>query len=167
MSDEVLVEESPIGGRGVFARKDFEVGETILTIDDTHAINDASLVPPEEKDHLDYLANGKIVLMQSPEVYINHSCDPNSYVKTIEEKRHILAMKDIKSGEEIVYDYAINGDYSWGAECRCGSKRCRKIVNPNFWELPVERQREYLPYLDDWFVEKYKNKVEALKMLSN
>src|SRR3989344_5601869 len=130
MSDEVLVEESPIGGRGVFARKDFEVGETILTIDDTHAINDASLVPPEEKGH-------------------------------------ILAMKDIKSGEEIVYDYAINGDYSWGAECRCGSKRCRKIVNPNFWELPVERQREYLPYLDDWFVEKYKNKVEALKMLSN
>ena len=38
---------------------------------------------------------GKVVLMQPPERYINHSCDPNSFVKTIDGVRHVLALLDI------------------------------------------------------------------------
>lgn len=159
---DVSVKESAVEGFGAFAERHFNESETVLTIDDTHVVEDVSKVEPKDKDHLDYLDQSKIVLMQSPEVYINHSCDPNTYVKTIEGKRRVLAMRDIPTGEEITYDYAINGDYKWGAECHCGSKNCRKIINPNFWELPIERQREYLPYLDDWFIEKYKNKIKAL-----
>ncbi len=120
-------------------------------------------VPKEHKEHLDFLANGRVVFMQSPEVYINHSCDPNTYVKTIDDKRNVIAIRDIAPKEEITYDYAINGDYEWGVTCRCGSKNCRGVINPNFWELPKQRQLEYLPYLDNGFIEKYKDRVEALK----
>lgn len=162
MSEEVLVKDSPIAGKGVFAAQHIPKDTRILTINDSHEIADPETVPEEHKEHLDFLANGKIILMQSPEVFINHSCDPNTYIKTTDGKRHLIAMRDILSGEEITYDYAINGDYEWGVPCNCGSVNCRKVVNPNFWELPLERQKEYAPYLDDWFVEKYKDRVRAL-----
>ncbi len=164
---EVLVKDSLIAGKGVFATQNILKDTEVLAIDDSNEVSNPETVPEEHKDHLDYLANGKIVLMQSPEVYINHSCDPNTYVKTIDGKRRVIAMRDISSGEEITYDYAINGDYEWGVPCNCGSANCRKVISPNFWDLPLERQKEYAPYLDDWFVEKYKDKVKALLKNSN
>jgi SET domain-containing protein len=163
MSEEVLVKDSLIAGKGVFAAHAISKGTSILTLDDSNEITDPETISDEHKEHLDYLANGKVVLMQSPEVYINHSCDPNAYVKTIGGKRTLIAIRNITSGEEITYDYAINGDYEWGVPCNCGSANCRKIISPNFWELPQERQFEYLPYLDNWFVEKYMDKVQALR----
>lgn len=51
--------------------------------------------------------NGKVILMKEPERSINHSCDPNTYVKTINGVRRVLAMRGIKKGEEITFDYAI------------------------------------------------------------
>lgn len=162
MNEKVLVKDSEIEGKGVFTIRDVLQGEMILAIDDSHIVNDPKSISEEDKEHMDYLADGKVILMQSPEVYINHSCDPNTYVKTFNGKRQVIAMRDIRVGEEVTYDYAINGDYSWGAECKCGALNCRGIVNPNFWELPRDRQIEYLPYLDNWFVEKYKDRVKSL-----
>ncbi|NMB57471.1 SET domain-containing protein [Candidatus Beckwithbacteria bacterium] len=43
---------------------------------------------------MDYLDN-KIVLMQAPEKYINHSCDPNVYVKTVSGLRKVYAIKKL------------------------------------------------------------------------
>jgi len=102
-------------------------------------------------------------LMQPPERYINHSCDPNSYVKTVQGVRTLLAMRQIKKGAEITYDYAINGYYETSNPCNCGAKNCRKILNCDFFQLPEALQQKYLPYLDNWFVKEFKEKVEELK----
>ena len=163
-SENVSVRTSKLHGQGVFANRSFNSGDTILLIDDTHVIQDESKVATEDKNHLDFLADEKIVLMQAPEVYINHSCDPNTYVKTIGGVRHLFAMKDISESDEITYDYAINGDFEMAAECKCGAKECRKVIN-SFWKLSKKRQLEYLPYLDDWFVEKYSDKIATLRQL--
>ena len=42
--------------------------------------------------------------------FINHCCSPNAYAKTVEIGPHtrkivIIALKDIKAGEEVMYDY--------------------------------------------------------------
>jgi len=162
MNKKVFVKDSLIEGKGVFVIQNIPKSETVLIVDDSHEVSNPETVPKEHKEHMDYLANGKIILMQSPEVYINHSCDPNTYTKTINGKRHVIAMREIRSGEEITYDYAINGDYEWGVACKCGSLNCRGVINPDFWKLPQKRQKEYLPYLDDWFIEKHKDKVQSL-----
>ena len=56
---------------------------------------------------------------------INHSCDPNCEVLGTGLKIWIYAMKDIKKGEELSYDYGFSFDKDFRQyPCRCGSKNC-------------------------------------------
>ena len=57
---------------------------------------------------------------------INHSCDPNCEVlDTSKTKIWITAMKDIKKGEELSYDYGFGFDSNYkDHKCKCGSKNC-------------------------------------------
>ena len=163
---DVIVAASQIHGRGVFATRDFAAGAIILPIDDSRVVDDEHPLRPElgEHDyHCDYLAGGKVVLMRSPERHINSSCDPNTYVKTLAGVRHVVARKVIKAGEEITYDYIIDchGGMVW--QCSCGSPRCRGTIVSSFFELPVELQLEYLPWLNEWFIAEHREQVEALR----
>lgn len=161
----VIIKKSPVQGFGVYANKNFKTGNVILIIDDTHVVTDESKLTPHQHEYdCDYLSNGKVILMQEPEKFINHSCDPNTYVKTINNLRHVLAMKDIKKGEEITYDYAINGDNDGTFKCNCGSKNCRRIYQGNFFKLPRNLQLKYLPYLDNWFIDEHQQEIKSLKV---
>ena len=167
---DVVIARSKIHGLGVFATRDFAEGEIILPIDDSRVVDDGHPLRPdlgEQSHHCDYLAGGKTVLMRSPERHINSSCDPNTYVKTINGIRHVTARRPIRSGEEITYDYIIDchGGIVW--QCSCGSLRCRGMVVSSFFELSIEWQLEYLPLLNEWFIEEHREKVEALRMMSN
>jgi SET domain-containing protein len=159
----VLVKESKIQGKGVFAAKRFHKGEEILEINDSHIVEDEATLTEEDWEYNADFFDSQIVIMQEPERCINHSCDANSYVKTINTVRKLIAIKDIAEGDEITYDCTINGDNEGTFLCNCGSKRCRKIFNGNFFKLPIELQIEYLPYLEDWFIRKYKDKIDTLK----
>jgi hypothetical protein len=162
---KVRVADSTTHGKGVFATTDFDVGDEILQIDDSHDVTrerELGLRKEEEVDYCDYLAGGKIVLMQPPERHINHSCDPNAYVKTIDGIRRVLARRRISEGEEVTYDYSINsrGDVTWN--CNCGARRCRKNVHSDYFRLPIEIECEYLPLLDEWFIEEHEKMVKEL-----
>ncbi len=162
--NNVEVRKSPIQGTGVYSLKNFIEGEIILSIDDSQVVTDPSTLSDEDNEYnCDYLDNGKVVLMKDPERSINHSCDPSTYIKTIDGIRKVIAKKNIKIGDEITFDYAINGENEGSFVCRCGSDRCRKIYNGNFFKLPIELQKEYLPFLDDWFVNKHKAELDKLK----
>lgn len=159
----VEVKNSATQGKGVFASKNFQKGDFVLTIDDSHVVADESkLTPKQHAFELDYVED-KIVIMQAPEKYINHSCDPNIFVKTENGIRNIYAMRNIPKGNEIAYDYSINGNNEGTFECHCGSKSCRKIYQGNFFKLPQSLQVTYLPYLDDWFVEKHHHEIERIR----
>jgi len=162
---KVVVRQSSINGKGVFALKDIARGELVLAIDDARLVTDESPLDASKGEleyHCDYLADGKVVLMPFPERHINHSCDPNTYVKTLLGVRYVFALRPIRAGEEVTYDYCINGfgDTLW--QCNCGSARCRKTIHSDFFHLPYELQVEYLPLLDDWYIEEYKDKVQEL-----
>ena len=154
---------SPISGLGVFAERFFGMGESIMEIDDSRIVDEAHpLGTGQESRHCDYLAGGKVVLMRPPERHINHSCDPNSYVKTISGQRLVIALRDIAEGEEITYDYCINGDGATVWLCNCGAARCRREIHSNFFHLPIDIQLEYLPLLDDWFREEKATELKSL-----
>jgi SET domain-containing protein len=55
---------------------------------------------------------------------INHSCDPNC--EAIDFRGHIwiCAMRDIKAGEELTYNYGYDFVDWWEHPCKCGSPRC-------------------------------------------
>jgi SET domain-containing protein len=58
-------------------------------------------------------------------MFINHSCDPNCMTEQDDNGRvWIIALRDIKAGEELTYDYLLyDGDDD--APCHCGSPKCR------------------------------------------
>lgn len=167
MNDEiskVKIKGSDIEGKGVFATVDMKNGEWLLDMDDSHVVEDMNSLTQYQREYeCDWLGDGKTILMKAPEKHINHSCDPNTYVKTENNIRKVIAMKDIRADEEITYDYAINGYYDSDILCRCGSKNCRGTLSPNFFKLSRERQLQYLPYLDKWFVDRFEKELSEIK----
>jgi len=161
------VRESPIDGLGLYAGCHFSANDVVLEIDDSRAVDSAHpLGADDDPRHCDYLARGHVVLMQYPERHINHSCDPNVYVRTVDGQRLVIALRDIAEGDEIAYDYCINGygDTVW--TCRCGAALCRRTIHSDFFHLPAALQREYLPLLDGWFRAERHAEIAALERTS-
>ena len=159
----VFVKTSDIQGRGVFAARNFRAGEEILEIDDSHIVKDETVLSTEDWEfNADYF-DGVVVIMQEPERCINHSCDPNTYIKTVDKVRKLFTIRDISAGDEISCDYSINSDNVGSFPCTCGAKRCRKIYVGDYFKLPTEIQIEYLPYLEEWFIKQHQDKIDALK----
>ncbi len=161
---DVAVRSSIIEGLGVFAARPLPKGAVVQVIDDSRIVDDLHpLGPGDDARHCDYLEAGNVLLMQPPERHINHSCDPNTYVKTLRGGRMVIALRDIQPGEEITYDYCINGGGDTVWTCHCGAARCRHEIHSDFFHLPVELQREYLPLLDDWFRRERSAEVERIE----
>ncbi len=164
-SDDIDLRHSPIHGSGVFAHRAFQRGDRVLPIDDSRVVGAEHPLDPERGEfdhHQDYLGDRNI-LMRKPERYINHCCEPNTFVKTLDGVRWVVAYRDIAANEEITYDYCINsyGDDEWG--CSCGHPNCRRVHNTDFFKLPEEKLVEYLPLLDDWFGEWKGDAVSELR----
>jgi uncharacterized protein len=123
---------SRIAGTGCFATKDIKKGETIgdytgEIIDEAEA---SRRYDEAEKFYLFTLGDGRYIdgaTDENPIKYINHSCDGNSESDQEGDRVYIYALRDIKCGEEITYDYNLQTDpedddpYT----CHCGAKNCR------------------------------------------
>ncbi|CAD1480045.1 unnamed protein product, partial [Heterotrigona itama] len=65
--------------------------------------------------------------------FVNHSCEPNCEMQKWSvhglPRMALFASRDIKSGEELTYDYNFAlFNPSEGQECRCGSSACRGVI---------------------------------------
>jgi len=56
--------------------------------------------------------------------FINHSCDPNLFMRV--QRGHVLffARRDIRAGEELLLDYG-DSHHDGRRRCRCGAANCR------------------------------------------
>lgn len=60
--------------------------------------------------------------------YINHSCQPNAYMRTLYGHVLFFALRDIKPGEEITIDYEMTL-HPDSKRCVCGAANCRGKIN--------------------------------------
>jgi len=60
--------------------------------------------------------------------YINHSCEPNAFMKIVYNHILFIALRDIQPGEEITIDYesTLHADTK---RCGCGAENCRGTIN--------------------------------------
>ncbi|MFC5743820.1 SET domain-containing protein [Dyella tabacisoli] len=146
MTRRIVARRSPIHGNGVFAVSAIAKGEQVIQYKGTLVTND-------EADELygDGGETGHTFLFTLNDEYIvdanqhgnsarwiNHSCEPNCRA-VIEEsasgdprKDRVLieAIRKIKPGEELTYDYGITLDVPHTARlkklwlCLCGSPKC-------------------------------------------
>jgi SET domain-containing protein len=60
--------------------------------------------------------------------YMNHSCEPNAYMKILYGHILFMALRDIEPGEEITIDYE-STLHSNKKRCICGAPSCRGTIN--------------------------------------
>lgn len=78
-----------------------------------------------------------------PGIFVNHSCDPNA---GITNDRDLIAIRDIKKGDEIRFDYSTTmeeNSFTMECKCLCMAKECRHVV-ADFSTLPSDTQKYYL-----------------------
>lgn len=115
-------------GKGVFAKSDIRKGEVIHTLSgERFDAKDFAEKVNSGKEYIDDpLQVGRRTYLDLDELSrsFNHSCDPNAGLRKISE---LFALRDIKRGEEITYDYSTTiSPTVWEMRCQCGSKNCRK-----------------------------------------
>lgn len=122
----VIVKESRIHGKGVFALRDFKKGEVVLDWSDSPVLTpeEAEEVPDEEKKFI-YYGEGKLMMIKPPARFVNHSCDANTFIRDCGD----IAKRDIKKGEEITEDYSEENNPHLRIECNCGSSKCRDVIS--------------------------------------
>ena len=65
---------------------------------------------------------------------INHGCDPNCEAQIIDDEIWIVALKEIKKGDELTFDYGFELDHYEDHPCRCGIPKCiGYIVSRDYW----------------------------------
>jgi uncharacterized protein len=137
------IKNSPIQGKGAFATKFIPkgtriieyVGERISHEEADSRYDDQAM----DRHHTflfavtdDICIDGAIG--KNDAKYINHSCDPNCEATIENERVYIDAIKDIKPGEELFYDYAYDRDGTETEEdekhykCKCGTAKCRGSI---------------------------------------
>lgn len=137
------VRQSKIQGRGVFALKNIRKGKRIVEYIGERIHPDEETIRYDEdkmKRHHTYLfeVDENVTIdgnsRGNEARYINHSCDPNCESVNEEGRIYIEAIKSIKPGEEITYDYnyEVEGRVTKKEKefykCRCNSTNCRGTI---------------------------------------
>ena len=142
--EKLQVRSSPIHGKGVFARVPLAKGALVLEylgaiIDWPEALR-RHPHDPAQPNHTFYFAlddeDGVIDGNDGGNRarWINHSCKPNCESETKGQRVWVRALRNIRAGEELNYDYALVIDEPLTAQlkqdyaCRCGSKNCRHTM---------------------------------------
>jgi SET domain-containing protein len=149
----IVIRNSKVHGRGVYAARALRAGERIIEYKGERiGWKEADRRPPSDPDDPHHtfffaLSDGKTVIDAASggnaARWINHSCEPNCETEETEDGRvFIQAVRDIRRGEELNYDYGlvIDGritqqlkrDYA----CRCGARGCRGTM------LDVRKKRQ-------------------------
>ena len=122
--EKVVVHDSAIHGRGVFATRRIEPGEVIIDGCREVLSDDATKsLPTEERIFLAVL-DGQSILMKPPARFVNHSCNPNARGTD----RHDVATRVVEAGEEVTVDYVAEQVPGLRLECNCKTPNCRGLL---------------------------------------
>ena len=75
---------------------------------------------------------------------INHSCNPNCEVFGTGLRVWVYAIRDIKKGEELTYDYGFGFDEDYkDFPCRCRSKNCAGYIVRSESRWRIKKSKSY------------------------
>ncbi len=126
------IKKSNIDNRGLYANQDIKDGTKIIEykgkIVTKKKVEEDSKFDNEKAIYL-FNLNKKYDLdgdfRYNTARLINHSCNPNCEVSGVGLKVWVYAIRNIKKGEELSYDYGFGYDeYYKDFPCKCGSKNC-------------------------------------------
>lgn len=125
-------------GRGVFATAPITAGTTVAAFGGRMAHRaEFELMPEYRRTHSLQIDHDIFLVCpdeEEPADLFNHSCDPNC---GIGGNVLVVAMRDIATGEELNFDYAMSDDDDYDEfVCACGEPGCRGLVTGADWRRP-------------------------------
>ena len=128
--DHLLVafKKSPIHGRGGFARVDLRRGKRIIEYVGPRLSKVEGQAELDQGNAyiftLDELTDVDGSVAWNPTRFLNHSCDPNCESRIVRGRIWLYALRRIKAGEELTYNYGHGlGGYE-DRPCQCGASAC-------------------------------------------
>ncbi len=136
----IQVRRSGVHGKGVFALQDIAEGETLIEyvgeVISWDEAQDRHPHDPEDPNHTFYFHVNEDRVIDAlyggnSSRWINHSCAPNCEADEENDRIFIKAIRNIKAGEELNYDYGLIIDEPYTKKlkaeypCWCGAKNCR------------------------------------------
>lgn len=132
------VKESSIHQRGLFATCDIKEGTDIIQyVGEKIPKEESNRRALEWEEKARETGEGLVYIFElddewdidgregeNPARYMNHSCDGNCEAVNCESEIWIVARKDIKKGEELVYDYGYDVEHFLDHPCLCESDNC-------------------------------------------
>lgn len=123
------VKRSRIQGRGLFAvaalparQKLGELGGELISQHEARrrarGIDSIKIVEFGDGTALDATHRG------GPFGYVNHSCDPNTFMRCYKGRVEFYSLRPVRAGEELTCDYG-ETHHDGALECLCGSRKCR------------------------------------------
>ncbi|HLC33231.1 MAG TPA: SET domain-containing protein-lysine N-methyltransferase [Candidatus Nanoarchaeia archaeon] len=133
----ILVKESGVHGKGIFAVKPIPKGTRIIEYVGEKVTKGEGTRREKLQEKQARKGEGTIYVFELDERwdidgsvswntarYINHSCEPNCEIFFENGGIWIAALRDIDSGEELSYDYGFDLDDFHKYPCKCGKKKC-------------------------------------------
>ena len=148
--------ETPYGA-GLFAKESIPKGTRLIAFGGYMIPIDIFVTLPKHiQEHpfqvADDLVFGQIAVHELNDAdFLNHSCEPNA---GFSGQAFVVAMRDIKPGEELTIDYAMctSSPVLRDIECLCASTSCRKVTRHDDWmrkDLQKKYRGFFQPYLEE------------------
>jgi hypothetical protein len=157
-SEWVEVRKSRIHGTGLYAKKDIPKGTRVLEyVGEKLGKKEAGKRCDQHLEMAKKNPNkGGVYVFELDKNYdidgffewntarlINHSCEPNCETEENDKYIWIIAVRDIKKGEEITYNYGYDLDNWQDHPCKCGSNKCvGYIVDEKHWKKLKKEVKE-------------------------
>ena len=145
------VKKSNIDNKGLYAAKNIKAGSKIIYYK-------GKIITKKETDKNPKYDNDKAIYLfnlnnrydldgdfkYNTARLINHSCDPNCEVSGTGLKIWVYAIRDIKKGEELTYDYGFGFDEGYkDFPCRCRSKNCVGYIVRSESRWRIKKSKSY------------------------
>ncbi|MCU1601785.1 MAG: nuclear protein [Frankiales bacterium] len=136
----LVVKQSAIHGRGVFAKRPVGEGDEVIEYrGQVITWQEASRRYEESDQELGHtfffdIDDGLVIdggVGGNDSRWINHSCEPNCEFEVQGRRVVVRALRDIARGEELLLDYRLeldDQDDQGHYACRCGAPSCRRSM---------------------------------------
>jgi SET domain-containing protein len=122
------IRQSVIHGTGGYARRDIPAGTLVIEyVGERISKEESNRRCEAENEYIftideQWDLDGKV--SWNPARFINHSCEPNCEAEWDEGRIFINALRDIKRGEELTFNYNYDLEDYKAHPCRCGTRDC-------------------------------------------
>ena len=129
---ELKIAKSRISGKGAYAlesiparRKIGDLGGIIITLREARRLVKASKVINMVEFGNGYALNASV--NSNSLRFINHSCDPNTYMRVTHNRVEFYTLRKVRINEELSCDYG-ETHHDGKLPCRCGAANCRGFI---------------------------------------